>query len=100
MLVGWGGHVWTHGYDARDQEEALGHILRLDSRASDEIDRYGVDYVAISQREVDDYDADLGAYQDRYPVVVDDTYTIFAVSPGAIQLALASGSTPPPDPAY
>ena len=96
ILVGAGIHVWTHGYDASGQEAALRTIMRYEPGAADEIARYGVDYVAIAQGEIDDLDANRDAYLDRYPVVIDDgTYTIFAVSPAAIDLAVANGAMLP-----
>ena len=92
LLVGWGGQIWTHGLDARPQEAALGQILRYEPEAETDIQRYGVDYVAISYAEIDGYDANLDAYRARYPVIIDDgTYTVFAVSPRAIDRAVADG---------
>ncbi|HEV2529653.1 MAG TPA: hypothetical protein VGT61_14490 [Thermomicrobiales bacterium] len=99
ILVGAPIHVWTHGYDAREEEDALRTIMRYGPDAADEIARYGVDYVAIAQGEIDDLNADRDAYIDHYPVVLDDgVYMIFAVSPAAIDLAVANGATLPTPP--
>jgi hypothetical protein len=98
LMLGWGGQLWTQGYDTRQHGADLRTILQFGPDAEPLIEQYGVDYVAISQREIDDYQANPSAYAARYPVALTGAgYTIFAVSPDAISLALANGATLPPE---
>ncbi|CAA9551050.1 MAG: hypothetical protein AVDCRST_MAG33-898 [uncultured Thermomicrobiales bacterium] len=96
ILIGWGLHVWPHGYDATDHEAALREIMRYGPGAEDAIARYGVDYVAITPAEVEDYDANPDAYLVNYPLAISEgQFLIFAVSPEAIAVAQADGVAVP-----
>ncbi len=98
ILVGWGLHVWPHGYDATDREVALREIMQYGADAEADIAQYGVDYVAITPAEVEDYDANPDAYAANYPLVIEEgEFQIFAVSPEAIALARSQGIAIPGD---
>lgn len=90
LMMGYGGQLWVHGYDISQYQRDLDAILRFEPGAEALIARYGVDYVAIGQREVEEYQANPTAYGALYPVVVaEGGYVVFAVSPEAIALAEA-----------
>lgn len=96
ILVGWSLHVWPHGYDATEREAALREIMQYGPDAEADIARYGVDYVAITPAEVEDYDANPDVYAANYPLVIEEgQFQIFAVSPEAIDLARSAGITVP-----
>lgn len=68
------------GLDPSRQEADLRSIMRLDEDAEELIARYGVDYVAIGQWEVDELDADVDGFRDRYPIAYEsEEYLVFDV---------------------
>lgn len=92
ILVGNWWHVYPHGYDARSREAALREIMRLGPDAEANITFWGVDYVAITPYEIENLDANLDAYRERYPLVIQEgAFEIFAVSTDAIVQSEAAG---------
>jgi len=70
------------GLDPSRQEADLRAIMRFDPSAPQLIERYGVDYVAIGEWEIDELDANVEAFAVRYPTAYESTvYRVFAVSP-------------------
>lgn len=70
------------GLDPSRQEADLRAIMRFDEAAPELIARYGIDYVAIGDWEVDELDANVEAFASRYETAFEsDAYRVFDVSP-------------------
>ena len=96
VLIGWSIQVFPLGYDETERDAALREILQYGPGAESLIAEYGIDYVAISSAEIRDLSADPDAFAIRYPLAIEEgDFRIFAVSPAAIDLAVANGAMPP-----
>lgn len=60
-LMGYPGHLWSHGIDYAEREADLREMMLLTPRAPDLLKRYGVGYVLTGE--------DDTGYRDRYPLV-------------------------------
>ena len=70
------------GLDPSRQEADLRAIMRFEPDAPALIAAYGVDYVAIGEWEIRELDADVEAFEARYPTAYESPeYRVFAVSP-------------------
>jgi hypothetical protein len=96
ILLGWNIQVYPLGYDAAEREQAVAEIFRLGPDTTELIDRYGIDYVAISSVEIRYNGADLDGFAARYPLAIEEgDFHIFAVSAEAIALVRANGVPTP-----
>lgn len=70
------------GLDPTIQAEQVRAIYRFDDAAEDLLARYGVDFVVIGAWEVEELEADRGAFAARYEVVYrDGEYEVFRIPP-------------------
>lgn len=74
----------TRGFDVKPRQEALRDIYALAPNVDQVFAEYDVDYVVIGWTEREDYEPDIDAWRNRYPVAIEtDDYLIFAVSDAA-----------------
>ncbi|HWQ34949.1 MAG TPA: hypothetical protein VNQ79_19045 [Blastocatellia bacterium] len=70
-LMGYPGHLWTHGIDYKDRENDVLTIWRGGAEAEQLLQRYSVDYVIIGPVERNQFGANEGFFAARYQAVVD-----------------------------
>lgn len=70
-LMGYPGHLWTHGIDYKDREGDVLAIYRGGDEAAQLLRRYGVDYVIIGPVELNQFGANESFFKAKYPTVVD-----------------------------
>ncbi|MEP7270851.1 MAG: hypothetical protein ABI882_05075 [Acidobacteriota bacterium] len=68
-LMGYPGHLWTHGIDYSERERDLQRIFRGGVGASELITRYGIDYLLIGPIERRQFSPDEKAIGEKYPLV-------------------------------
>ncbi len=84
VIMSYWGWLATRGFDVRPREQALRDIYALSPNVERLFDEYDVDYVVIGPTERNDYEPDLDAWRERYPVAIEtDDYVVFAVSDDA-----------------
>ncbi len=80
-LMGYPGHLWTHGIDYKDREDDVLAIYRGGDEAAQLLARYGVDYVIIGPVERNQFGADERFFKAKYQTVVDEAgYRVYRVS--------------------
>lgn len=86
VIMSYWGWLATRGFDVQPREQALRDIYALAPNLDAVLAEYEVDYVVIGPTEREDYEPDVGAWEQRFPVAIrNDEYQIFAVSPAARQ---------------
>jgi len=84
VIMSYWGWLATRGFDVQPREQALRDIYALAPNLDAVLAEYEVDYVVIGPTEREDYEPDVGAWEQRFPVAIrNDEYQIFAVSPAA-----------------
>jgi hypothetical protein len=74
-VMGYPGHLWSHGIDYQSREDDVRSILTFRAGAAELLARYGVDYVLIGTAELTQFAADESAFLARYPIVFEDAGT-------------------------
>lgn len=69
ILLGYGGWLWTHGYEFQQREQDAKAIFAGAPNALQLLDKYGVDYLYISARERNDQKANAAFLQQNFPVI-------------------------------
>ena len=68
-IMGYPGHIWTHGLDFGPRENEIKQIYAGSMDAAALLAKYRVDYVVIGPQELSDLKPNL-AFVERYPLVV------------------------------
>lgn len=74
-LMGYPGHLWSHGIAYESRQEDLRNMLAFRPGATELLARYGVDYVLVGTAEITGFGADEAAFLARYPIVFEDAGT-------------------------
>jgi hypothetical protein len=79
-VIGYPGHLWTHGIAFNQREEEAAAIYRGGSAAAELLSRLGVDYVIIGPPERSQLQPDENYFSNSYPAVIDhNEYRVFQV---------------------
>jgi hypothetical protein len=68
-LMRYTGHLFSYGIDYKEREEDVRHILSGGEMSREIIERYGIDYILVTEQERSHPDFDEAALQ-GYPVVI------------------------------
>ena len=80
VVMGYPGWLGSYGIDFGQRMQDLRAIYAFAPETPDLLVRYGVDYVVIGPREIDELAANVEAYRTRYPIAVQSgPYEVFAV---------------------
>jgi hypothetical protein len=80
-LMGYPGHIWTHGLSYGERDAQIRRIYAAAAEASDLLTKYGVDYVAIGPQERSELRPNE-AFFDHYQKVIDTGgYRLYKVRP-------------------
>lgn len=80
-LMGYPGHIWTHGIDFGQREADIRKIYSGSPDAADLLSKYGVDYVVIDPQEHSVMPVNT-AFFSRYPEVVNiGEYHLYKITP-------------------
>ena len=94
VVLGFRNYLRTQGLEFRQEERDLRTMLQFTTGAEELLERYRVDYVAISPWERAHLHANGAVYINRFPAAfMSDNWMVFAVSPRARQL-IAAGQAP------
>ncbi|MFN0088297.1 MAG: hypothetical protein ACKVX9_23100 [Blastocatellia bacterium] len=79
-LLGYPGHLWTHGIEYAAREQDVRAIYQGGSASLEPLARYGVDYLVIGPRERAELLPDENDFLARYPVVIEHAgYRVFRI---------------------
>jgi len=79
-LMGYPGHLWTHGFDYKDRQNDVEAIYRGGPRAAELLASYGVDYVVVGPIERGQFLANDNFFAAQYPAVIDqDGYRVYQI---------------------
>lgn len=80
-LMGYPGHIWTHGIDFGQREADIRKIYSGSPDATSLLSKYGVDYVVIDPQEHSVMPVNT-AFFSRYPEVVNiGEYHLYKIAP-------------------
>lgn len=68
ILMGYGGWLWTHGYQSQQRESDIRKIYAGDPQAAELLRQYQVDYIYLSPAETGTFSTDLGFLNQTFPV--------------------------------
>ena len=81
MLMGYPGHLWSHGVKFDDREQAVKTMYRGGADALRLFKQYGVDYVIVGPVEYADMNADEGFFAATYQAVIDEAgYRVYRIA--------------------
>lgn len=81
-LMGYPGHIWTHGIDFGQRETDIKKIYSGSPDAESLLDKYGVDYVVIDPQEISVMGTVNTAFFSRYPEVIKiGEYHLYKIKP-------------------
>ena len=84
MMMGYPGHLWSHGIKYDDREDEVKTIFRGGAAADRLLQQYGIDYLVIGPVEFNEFNADEGYFAAKYDVVIDEAgYRVYQVKPAA-----------------
>lgn len=79
-LLGYPGHLWTHGIEYGAREQEIRAIYQGGSASLEPLARLGVDYLVIGPRERAELLPDENDFLTRYPLVIDHAgYRVFKI---------------------
>jgi hypothetical protein len=80
-VMGYPGHLWTHGIDYRQREADVLSVYRGGQETSDTLSRFKVDYLIVGPVERSQFQADENVIASRYPLVIDHgEYRVYQVN--------------------
>ncbi|MFN0123527.1 MAG: hypothetical protein ACKV2V_23740 [Blastocatellia bacterium] len=80
-LMGYPGHLWTHGIDHKDREQDVMAIYRGGPAAETLLQKHGVNYVIIGPLEREQLNANAAFFSARYPAIINHRgYTVYQIS--------------------
>lgn len=72
VFTGYGGHLWSHGLDYGPREQATKRIYEGAPDADELIRRWGIDYIAIGDKERQQHDFTINDdYLSKFPIVAE-----------------------------
>lgn len=81
-VMGYPGHLWTHGIQYGDRENQVKSIYAGGPEAEELLKRIGVDYVLIGPSEQADLKVDDAFFAEHYPLTIDHGgYKVFQIRP-------------------
>ncbi|MDX2034402.1 MAG: hypothetical protein SF339_27250 [Blastocatellia bacterium] len=79
-VLGYPGHLWTHGIEYGPREQEIRLIYKGGSDSLDPLARLGVDYLIIGPRERAELAPDEADFAARYPLVIEhEGYRVFRI---------------------
>lgn len=82
MVMGYPGHLWSHGIKFDDRDDDVKTIFRGGVAADRLLQQYGIDYLVIGPVEFNEFNADEGYFAAKYDVVIDESgYRVYQVKP-------------------
>jgi hypothetical protein len=79
-VMGYGGWLWSQGYDYAERERDLREIYALAPRAPELMNKYGVTHLVVGPWERFNFGINPEMFRPRYPPVVETTnYSVFDV---------------------
>lgn len=80
MLMGYPGHLWSHGIKSDEREQDVRTMYRGGAEAQRLLHQYGIDYVIMGPAEYSDLNADNGFFAATYQAVIDEAgYRIYQI---------------------
>ncbi len=80
MLMGYPGHLWSHGIPFADREQDVKTMYRGGAAAQQLFAQYGIDYVIVGPAEYGDLNADEGFFAATYQAVIDEAgYRVYQI---------------------
>jgi hypothetical protein len=80
-VMGYPGHLWTHGIDYRQREADVLSVYRGGQETADTLSRFKVDYLIVGPVERSQFQADENFIAGRYPLVIDHgEYRVYQVN--------------------
>ncbi len=73
MLMGYPGHLWSHGVKFEERERDVKTIYLGGEEAEKLLKKYAIDFVIVGPTEYKDLNADEGYFADRFSVVIDES---------------------------
>ncbi len=71
MLMGYPGHLWSHGINFEAREKEIRAIFKGEPEAEDLLQKNNVDYVVISAIEILNYEANGEFFAEKFPLVIE-----------------------------
>ncbi len=72
MLMGYPGHLWSHGIKFEERERDVKTIYLGGEEAEKLIKKYAIDFIVVGPVEYHDLNADEGFFADRFSAVIDE----------------------------
>ncbi len=80
-LMGYPGHLWSHGIKFDDRDRDLKTMYRGGAEAERLFKQYGIDYVVVGPIEYSEFNADDGYFAEKYKAVIDEAgYRVYQIS--------------------
>ena len=73
MLMGYPGHLWSHGVKFEERERDVKTIYLGGEEAEKLLKKYAIDFVIVGPTEYKDLNADEGYFANRFSVVIDES---------------------------
>ncbi len=81
-LMGYPGHLWSHGIKHDDRERDVKIMYRGGPEAEQLFKHYGIDFVVVGPVEYSEFNADDGYFAEHYKAVIDEAgYRVYQISP-------------------
>jgi hypothetical protein len=79
-LMGYPGHLWSHGINFEARERDLKTMYRGGEAAEHLFKQYGIDYVVVGPIEYSQFNADEGYFAEKYNAVIDEAgYRVYQI---------------------
>ena len=83
-LMGYPGHLWSHGINFETRERDVKMMYRGGEEAERLFQQYGIDYVVVGPVEYSEFNADDGYFAEKYQAVIDEAgYRVYQLKPMA-----------------
>lgn len=80
MLLGYPGHLWSHGVKFEERERDVKAIYLGGMEAEKLLTKYAVDFVIVGPTEYKDLNADEGFFANKFSAVIDEAgYHVYKI---------------------
>lgn len=80
MVMGYPGHLWSHGIQAAERERDVRTIYQGGAVAQQLLQEHGIDYVIVGPVEYSEWQADEGFFAATYRTVIDEVgYRVYQI---------------------
>lgn len=80
-LMGYPGHLWSHGISFETRERDIKTMYRGGAEAERLFQQYGIDYVVVGPIEYSEFNADDGYFAEKYKAVIDEAgYRVYQIN--------------------